>query len=980
MDNLNANTGEYTSEKVVNNTVFDWRDVNTVENEICDVNSFNSINLKNNLIIMHINIRSLNKNMNNLNIYVKRLHHKPHVIVCTETWNIGYHNMFHLENYDTYYNHSSINKADGVIMFVDSSLNHTITLEHIDKLNILSCVVNINKANIIISGIYRCHNYDKPSFISHLNEYIVKNKTVKNHFIVGDFNIDLLDQDCDAHEHILNLLENEYLPLYHKVTRPNATNKNKGTCVDNVFAKSTYNYNSYKIMKFFTDHLPLIVTIDIIQNKTDKNNIHKKFIDFKKLHSLAAKQNWQIVLTHTEPDHACNVLIKMLKEIITKSTKMVTNKNRKFTPRKSWITTGIMNSCNTKESLYNLWRKYPDNSKLQLEYKKYDKILSKVIMDAKHKYEISTFRKVGKDSKNVWNYINSKLNRKKTNKGKVNSIEYNGNKYESLDDIGNIFNNFFADIGETLANNINVPRGENPELPKRHDNSFYLHYTNSSEIEKIIKSLKNKAGGVDGISVKVLKLVAGYILTPLEHIFNLCIFKAEWPSALKIAEIIPIHKSGNKLLPTNYRPISLISNIAKIFEKLIHKRLYSFIDKQKILSSKQFGFRKNMGTKEALITLVDKITDGLDNNKKVIATFLDLAKAFDTVNHPILLKKLARYGIRGLPLLLIKSYLTNRKQYVNIDGHYSGLTDLKMGVPQGTVLGPLLFILYINELLEQFPESPISSYADDTVIISTEDSWSEAEKQMNIYLDKVHRWLALNKLSLNVLKTVYIAFGSYNDSVPDSLNVHICNASINRVYYCKYLGLFMDSRLKWEHHIQYLVKKTKYLIYVFAKLAKSINADILLTIYYSLFHSIGTYGIVAWGGAYSSALINIQKTQNRLLKIASRKSNNLIFPLSLKETYLLEAIVIDYKILSKNYKNSLSKTRNKIILPEANKTLALKSHNFISAKIFCTFNHQMKIMDIDKFKLKKKVKEWMHDNTTKLMSINVLNVKELIST
>ena len=269
-------------------------------------------------------------------------------------------------------------------------------------------------------------------------------------------------------------------------------------------------------------------------------------------------------------------------------------------------------------------------------------------------------------------------------------------------------------MGKNLSSQIKKPKNVNLTLPDYNENTLFLEPTNQLELLKIIKQMKNKAGGIDGISVMVLKNIARYIVNPLTHIINLCILQSIWPVALKNAEIVPIFKSGDRSLPTNYRPISLISNIAKIFEKIIHNRLYKFLNKHNLISNKQFGFRKNIGTKDAILQVTKNITDGINKDEKVLGTFLDLAKAFDTVSHLILLLKLERYGVRGPTLELFKS---NRKQKVRIDETYSDSLNVNTGVPQGTILGPLLFIVYINDLLSLLPENAIFSYADDTVIL-----------------------------------------------------------------------------------------------------------------------------------------------------------------------------------------------------------------------------------------------------------------------
>ena len=291
---------------------------------------------------------------------------------------------------------------------------------------------------------------------------------------------------------------------------------------------------------------------------------------------------------------------------------------------------------------------------------------------------------------------------------------------------------------------------------------------------------------------------------------NLCFETGEFPSILKIAKVIPLHKKESVLNFLNYRPISLLSVFSKIYEKSIYVRIYSYLEKYKMIYSKQFGFRGNHSVNHAIISFTEHIRSLLDKGEFVCGIFVDLEKAFDTVHHDILCEKLKSYGLRGNINKLIKSYLSNRKQFVSINGYDSEIKDVTCGVPQGSSLGPLLFLLYINDLRLCLSETSCGHFADDTFIVFNSKKPKTIETVINYELKKVTKWLRLNKLSLNAAKTEVIFFRSNRHSLDyDKISIKMNGFKLTPVDYIKYLGMYIDKNLDWNHHIQELIKKTK---------------------------------------------------------------------------------------------------------------------------------------------------------------------------
>ena len=339
---------------------------------------------------------------------------------------------------------------------------------------------------------------------------------------------------------------------------------------------------------------------------------------------------------------------------------------------------------------------------------------------------------------------------------------------------------------------------------------MFVRPTDKLEILKIIQNFKPKVStGDDGISMQLLKHISSECSEPLSLLINMSFKNGVFPEAMKLAKVVPIFKAKNMQMFTNYRPISLLSSISKIFEKVMHQRLYSFIQQHDILYDGQFGFRPKHSTIDAITKFVSDVLEAVDNIKCCVSVYLDLSKAFDTINHSILLRKLEHYGVRGKAHEWFKSYLSQRNQYVYYKNHKSESNAVPVGIPQGSVLGPLLFIIYCNDMPKLLKYCSSVIFADDTTIYHIGTNQTEVYQDMNSDLETLSDWFKANKLSVNASKTKYMVFKCKKSAEAQTTqpDLYIDNEVLEKVPVTKFLGVYIDENLDWIEHIDFVKKK-----------------------------------------------------------------------------------------------------------------------------------------------------------------------------
>ena len=425
--------------------------------------------------------------------------------------------------------------------------------------------------------------------------------------------------------------------------------------------------------------------------------------------------------------------------------------------------------------------------------------------------------------------------------------------------IANHFNKYFTNVGsqvDEIDTSNKQPFTSYLGPPCNHVFSF--EYTTPDRVVKIIEKLKPEtSSGPDGQSSKLLKAVGNTLAPTLSIIINQSLYSGIFPDRLKIAKVLPLYKKGENWLMENYRPISLLSTLSKVFERVVFEQLYEHLKSKKLLYQSQYGFRKDHSTELASVELIDHICKEMDKGDTPFSIFLDLSKAFDMLDHDILINKLKHYGINGKPLSWFKSYLTNRIQYVEIEGTSSNMLHSERGVPQGSILGPLLFIIFINDIYRSSNEFKFITYADDTTLFSSLSAFvhesnhnmQDASTRINGEIRKVMDWLTVNKLALNVNKTKFMVFHYHQRTLgeADIPNLKINGSDIERVSEFNFLGLTINEFMSWNSHSKKVSNKVSRVLGIMNRLKHFLPFSALRLMYQSLVNCHLQFCILAWG-------------------------------------------------------------------------------------------------------------------------------------
>jgi hypothetical protein len=668
---------------------------------------------------------------------------------------------------------------------------------------------------------------------------------------------------------------------------------------------------------------------------------------------------FQNVFNFTNPDEAIVWWTELFKNIVEKHCPMKTKRVKTNLPP-PWLTKEIQNEMKKRKRLKQ--KKKFDEFKKQRNYVKH------LIRKAKKNY----FYNLVKNQTNtsvLWQAIN-KLTK---NKNKSSDIPKN----KTLDEINLHFLSIAKQLTEGAFQNADLYtcsdklKSHCSKQLKNKTQIFYIPLLSITDVIKYISNMKNtKASGIDGITCNHLKMAKNEIAESLTYIYNLCIHKNYFPLNFKTAKIRPIPKCKDLSDLNNFRPISVLSILSKPLERHVHTHLTTYIEKYNLLSEAQSGFRSGHSCQTALTEMIDKWLLSINRQQVNGCVFLDFKKAFDLVNHSILLNKLSVYGLSDTTIQFFKSYLSERKQCVIIDNEKSSDGDIIFGVPQGSILGPLLFNLFINDLPLNIDSKKVSTnlFADDATINTSNKNVNLISKELQTSLDETSNWCLNNHMILNPTKTksMLITTRQKHQCKFPKINVSFNNKSIEQITSHKLLGAQIDNQLSWRFHLKNVCSKISKNIFLLNKLKHYLNLESKLLFFHAHIKSHIDYTSNIWDGCDAIHLKKLTSLYRRAVKYLIDDTNRTtdekfkklnILPLEQHLQY--KKLIFVHKVFHGQTPKKLTtllkkaKHSNTLILPKTRLELYKTSFSFSGSKLWNTLPRRIKnISNIGEFKKK----------------------------
>lgn len=887
--------------------------------------AFADKNPANFLSFYHLNVRSLRDKEDEMCIFFSSLNHKFDGLAFSETWFSGSQDAVTFAGYKCESISRDTRKGGGVALYISNKFSYQVIPEYTIMNRSFECL--FVKSSAFVAGvIYRPPSGSLPEFFEFLESLLDYLASVNSHVVIlGDFNIDLL-HPCESVNEFLDIVtSNGFSNLIDAPTRITGTSETLiDLCLTNI---NTDQLKSGVLTSDISDHLSIFCLIPKLNSyacNTNATPVTFRVITndtIETFREMVSTVDWGGFTKLENSNLLYDSFLSKITEIYDCAFPAATIKKCKKA-RKPWITRELLQRIKARNALFNKFIVSRDLGILK-EFKKVRNKLNADIKKSRIRYYTDRFADVSNDPRRSWRIVKDLLRKTHTSVPVEMKI---GEQVVTGKALSNEFNRHFLSLGATDSVTAKQPE---KYINSNLVHSIFLHPATPTEIVGIISKLKNNCScGFDGIKAAPIKAVANIIADVVCHITNVILSTGIFPDKMKVARVSVLYKSGAVDCISNYRPISVLPLFSKIVEKVINSRITSHLNKYNLISANQYGFQKNKSTEMALLNIREKLVDNIEKQLYTLGIFLDFSKAFDSIKHEILYVKLPYYGIRGLALELIRSYLSYRKQYVLLHNMSSDTEYIKFGVPQGSILGPILFILYINDIVN-IPHTPeIVLYADDTNVFFSSRNISSLVSLTNSWLESLSQWLRSNQLHLNINKTKYIVFRSINRTVTLTDVITFESKPLERVSDHKFLGVVFHEHLRWGCHASSIKRNIAQHIGMLNKFRALLPTRIKKQLYFAYVHARLHYCLLVWGVASKSLMVGLHRMQKKGVRFIHNLSNY-----TNTYTYFQQDCILDVQSL---YNQRLAET----IFLKFNTNPELFLFNFTNTEEAYNFRHK----------------------------------------
>lgn len=804
----------------------------------------------------------------------------PYIIVITETWLSQCDvSSFSLHGYE----HFAVcrpTRGGGISIFISNCVHHSLCTELtgiFDWAELLTLKVQVDDTHFFFSGCYRPPGTSLPLFTSNLETVLFNTYASGNNkfMLIGDFNINLLESTSASNTYVNLISSHDASQLITQPTHVSSTGASP-SLLDHVIISNSliplFNPSVAVLDDILSDHLPITTNFYVHSSPSNSDEPVTSRIDTDKFCAL-----WENVdlpahglTSFTSVSDCYNTIQSLLAHSLDLSS--ATASSSASRPSVPWLRSPDYRELRRiTKTVARSARHAPRNSTLGLILSSYIEKTRSLSFKLKQRYFSHRIQHISNSSSAIWRFLNDQVrHKKKKNCLPISSLQSNGIILTNKKLIANALNVYFSKVGLSLHESLKPTLDAcsvSDLSPSINDHSIMIPYPSSSDVENLI--LKMKTSRSRGFNTFLLKKIRTSISPLIAHLFSLCLSSASFPDDMKHAIITPLFKGGDRTQPINYRPISKIAPIDKLMDRYLFNVLSAFIsDKAKdFFHHAQFGFRPRHSTQHAIFNLLHDISSAKSSHLFTLCIFIDLSKAFDTISLPILFNKLSRLGVRGHALDIFKAYLSNRSHSTIVGDVMSPSVPLNCGVPQGSSLGPLLFLIYINDLPFISNQAKFVLFADDTTIYMSGPNVNDLFANMNSVLSALNSYLNKNKLCLNVKKTHYMLFSpTRNFSSPVLPSLIISDQPIDRVLGTKFLGIFIEETLSWKHQISHVTSKISSASGLLFRHRYLLPFNVKILLYRSLILSHLNYSLLFFGHSPESYLHNLKIVLNRAVR------------------------------------------------------------------------------------------------------------------